>query len=189
MTPAGELPEPATTPELVEDVPARFTPGGSRPTHRAGVPWWTFAAIPFVLILVVKRRRRRVHCDRRLTELAILVTARSWDCQLEWTLHEPLALEAGVDTAVVDIIRQGQLREFERQDERIVYDFASELLYNRFVQDRTFSAAREELGEAGVVDLIGLIGYYGLVAMTLNACQVPLPKGMGPSLVDCPTFR
>ncbi len=68
VTPAGELPEPATTPELVEDVPARFTPGGSRPTHRAGVPWWTFAAIPFVLILIVKRRRR-VHCDRRLTEL------------------------------------------------------------------------------------------------------------------------
>ena len=69
VTPAGELPEPATTPELVEDVPARFTPGGSRPTHRAGVPWWTFAAIPFVLILVVKRRRRCVHCDTRLTEV------------------------------------------------------------------------------------------------------------------------
>ena len=133
--------------------------------------------------------RYHTKLDRRLTELAILITARSWDCQLEWTLHEPLALEAGVDTAVVDIIRLGQLPEFEKQDERIVYDFASELLYNRFVQDRTFSAAREELGEAGVVDLIGLIGYYGLVAMTLNACQVPLPKGMGPGLVDCPTFR
>lgn len=133
--------------------------------------------------------RNHTKLDRRLTELVILVTARSWDCQLEWTLHEPLALEAGVDTAVVEIIRLGQLPEFEMQDERIVYDFASELLYNRFVQDRTFVAAREELGEAGVIDLIGLIGYYGLVAMTLNACQVPLPKGVKPALVDCPTFR
>ncbi|MEE3187306.1 MAG: hypothetical protein VX285_07240, partial [Actinomycetota bacterium] len=69
VTPVDELSEPATTPELVEDVPARFTPGGSRPTQRAGVPWWTFAAIPFVIILVVKRRRRCVHCDRRLTEV------------------------------------------------------------------------------------------------------------------------
>ncbi len=68
-TPAEGLSEPGTTPGLVEDAPARITPGGSRPTHRAGVPWWTFAAIPFVLILVVKRRRRCVHCDRRLTEV------------------------------------------------------------------------------------------------------------------------
>ena len=133
--------------------------------------------------------RYHTKLERRLTELAILITARSWDCQLEWTLHEPLALEAGVDLAVVEIIRLGQLPEFERQDERIVYDFASELLYNRFVQDRTFVAAREELGESGVVDLIGVIGYYGLVAMTLNACQVPLPKGMAPTLVDCPPFK
>ena len=133
--------------------------------------------------------RYHTKLERRLTELAILITASSWDCQLEWTLHAPLALEAGVDLAVVEIIRLGQLPEFERQDERIVYDFASELLYNRFVQDRTFVAAREELGESGVVDLIGVIGYYGLVAMTLNACQVPLPKGMAPTLVDCPTFK
>jgi len=69
VPPAGELPEPATTPELVDDVPARFTPGGSQPTQRAGVPWWTFAAIPSVIILVVKRRRRCVHCDRRLAKV------------------------------------------------------------------------------------------------------------------------
>ena len=67
--------------------------------------------------------RYHTKLDRRLTELVILVTARSWDCQLEWTLHEPLALEAGVDTAVVEIIRLGQLPEFEMQDERIVYDY------------------------------------------------------------------
>ncbi|HIF66305.1 MAG TPA: hypothetical protein EYG17_06335 [Acidimicrobiia bacterium] len=69
MTSADELPEPATTPGLVEDVPARITPGGSQLTQRAGVPWWTFATIPFVLILVVKRRQRCVHCDRQLTEV------------------------------------------------------------------------------------------------------------------------
>ena len=133
--------------------------------------------------------RFNTRLDRRLSELAILVTARSWDCQLEWTLHEPIALDAGIDASVVETIRMGQFPELEKRDERAVYDFTSELLYNRFVQDRTFNAAREELTEAGVVELIGLIGYYGLVALTLTACQLPLPKGVAPGLVDCPTFK
>ena len=127
--------------------------------------------------------------DRRLSELAILVTARSWDCQVEWTLHQPFALEAGISKAVLDSLRLGQFPEFDKPDERIIYDFTSELLYNRFVQDRSFHAARDELGAKGVVELIGLIGYYGLVAATLNSCQVPLPEGVDPTLVDCPTFK
>jgi 4-carboxymuconolactone decarboxylase len=62
-------------------------------------------------------------------------------------------------------------------------------VYNRFVQERTFANAVATVGDAGVVDLTGLVGYYSMVAMTLNAFQVPLPEGTKPLLVDCPTFR
>jgi len=125
----------------------------------------------------------------RLSELAILVTARFWDCQLEWSLHEPPARDADLSSAVVEAIRLGQYPEFERGDEQLVYDFASELLYNRFVQDRTFLGIADELGDGGAAELAALIGYYSMVAMTLNAFQVPLPAEVPPTLVDCPTFR
>lgn len=125
----------------------------------------------------------------RLSELAILVTARFWDCQLEWSLHEGIARDAELSPAVIDALRMTQYPEFERADEQIVYDFTSELLYNRFVQDRTYGVAVDELGEVGVVELIGLIGYYGMVAMTLNGFHVPMPDDVEPGLRDCPIFH
>lgn len=133
--------------------------------------------------------RYNTQLDARLSELAILVTARAWDCQLEWTLHEPFAAEAGLAPELIEAIRLGQYPEFNREDEQTVYDYVAELVYNRFVQERTFATARDQLGEAGMVELTGLIGYYSMTAMTLNAFQVPLPSGAKPTLVDCPTFR
>jgi 4-carboxymuconolactone decarboxylase len=133
--------------------------------------------------------RYETRLESRLSELAILVTARAWDCQLEWTLHEPFAVEAGLSPELLEAIRLGQYPEFERDDEQTVYDYVAELVYNRFVQERTFAHALELLNDAGVVELTGLIGYYSMAAMTLNAFQVPLPKGTKPTLVDCPTFR
>ncbi|MFH1568427.1 MAG: carboxymuconolactone decarboxylase family protein [Gemmatimonadota bacterium] len=125
----------------------------------------------------------------RLSELAILVTARFWDCQLEWSLHEPIARDTDLSAEVIEAVRLGQYPEFEREDEQLVYDFATELLYNRFVQDRTMSGVLDVLGDVGAVELPALVGYYSMVAMTLNAFQVPLPKEVQPTLVDCPTFR
>lgn len=133
--------------------------------------------------------RYETKLESRLSELAILVTARAWDCQLEWTLHEPFATEAGLAPELLEAIRLGQYPEFDRDDEQTVYDFVAELTYNRFVQERTFAHALDLLNDSGVVDLTGLVGYYSMVAMSLNAFQVPLPKGTKPTLVDCPTFR
>ena len=126
--------------------------------------------------------------EPRLSELAILVTARFWDCQLEWTLHESCAREGGLEEGLIDAVRHRRAPEFAHADERCVYEYALELLNDHQVQDRTFNGASECLGVAGIVDLTGLIGYYSMVAMTLNACQVPLPDGRQPALVDCPTF-
>ena len=133
--------------------------------------------------------RFRSRLEPRFSELAILVTSRAWDCQTEWSLHEPHGLEAGLAPEIVEAVRLSQYPEFEQEDEQSVYDFAAELVYNRFVQERTFAHVVEAIGEAGVVDLTGLVGYYSMVAMTLNAFQVPLPPGSKPLLVDCPTFR
>ncbi|MEE2659228.1 MAG: carboxymuconolactone decarboxylase family protein [Candidatus Latescibacterota bacterium] len=125
----------------------------------------------------------------RLSELAILVTSRAWDCQLEWTLHEPVAREAGLTPEIIDAVRLSQYPEFLRPDEQAVYDYSAELVYNRFVQERTFSQAMEAIDNAGIVELTGIVGYYSMVAMTLNGFQIPLPEDTKPSLVDCPTFR
>jgi 4-carboxymuconolactone decarboxylase len=133
--------------------------------------------------------RYRSRLEPRFSELAILVTSRAWDCQTEWSLHEPHAIEAGLAPELVEAVRLSQYPEFEREDEQSIYDFAAEMVYNRFVQERTFANAIDIIGDAGVVDLTGLVGYYSMVAMTLNAFQVPLPEGTKPLLVDCPTFR
>ncbi len=133
--------------------------------------------------------RYRTCLEPRLSELAILVTARFWDCQVEWSLHEPFAVEGGLSEAVIDAVRHGREPDFGRDDERAVFEYASELLNNRFVPDDVFNAAQDAVGTTGVVELTGIAGYYSLVAQTLNAFQVPLPEGCRPTLTDCPTFE
>ncbi|MDE3257102.1 MAG: carboxymuconolactone decarboxylase family protein [Gemmatimonadota bacterium] len=133
--------------------------------------------------------RYRTCLEPRLSELAILVTARFWDCQVEWSLHEPFAAESGLNEGIIDAVRHGRDPDFGRDDERAVYEYVSELLDNRFVPDDVFNAAQEAVGTAGVVELTGIAGYYSLVAQTLNAFQVRVPEGCAPTLVDCPTFN
>ncbi len=119
---------------------------------------------------------------RRLNELAILMTARAWDAQFEWYAHHRLALEAGLDPAVAADIAEGRRPAAMRDDEAVVYDFCAELRASRTVGDATLAAALGLLGEAGVVDLIAVSGYYDLVSMTLNVAEVALPDGLAPPL-------
>ena len=133
--------------------------------------------------------RYRTSLEPRLSELAILVTARFWDCQIEWTLHEPCAREGGLDEAIIDAVRRRHRPDFSRSDEASVHDYATQLLRDHVVTDASYDAVLAELGNGGVVDLTGIVGYYSMVAMTLNACQVPLGPGREPTLVDCPTYR
>lgn len=111
----------------------------------------------------------------RLSELAILVTAAFWRSRFEWFAHAGPARAAGLTEATIEAIRTGSEPEFAAEDERAVYRFARALHGRHEVDDETFAAARAAFGPKGVVDLIGLLGYYTLVAMTLNACRVGLP--------------
>lgn len=104
----------------------------------------------------------------RLSELAILATAREWQSQAEWYIHLPIAVEAGLPAAAAEQIRLGREPVFEQEDERVIWAFAIELYRNKRVADATYARALDLFGIEVVVNLIGLLGYYALVAMTLN---------------------
>lgn len=112
-----------------------------------------------------------------LSELAILVVARHWRAQAEWAIHAPLAQKAGVPAQAIAVILSGGDPDLADPTAQLVYDYANELLRSTRVSDLLHGRAIEALGEKSVVDLVGLIGYYGLVALTLNAFEVPVPAG------------
>jgi 4-carboxymuconolactone decarboxylase len=104
----------------------------------------------------------------RLSELAILVTAARWRSQAEWHIHYPIALAAGLPASVADAIQAGTRPLFDHPDDALVHDFAIELHESKRVSDATFDAAVARFGHEIVINLVGLLGYYSLVAMTLN---------------------
>lgn len=118
----------------------------------------------------------------RLNEFAILVTARAWGAQLEWVAHHPLALEAGLDPAVADELARGKRPRAMDDDEAAIYQFCTELHETKGVSDATFAAVADRFGERGVIDLIGVTGYYTMMAMVINVAREPLPGGIAPPL-------
>lgn len=111
----------------------------------------------------------------RLSELAILITARYWSAEFEWSHHKQPALDAGLDPHIVEAIRQRKTPEFSKDDEKAVYDFSTELQNNRVVSNPTYNKAIELLGQDAVVDLVGILGYYSLISMTINAFEIDAP--------------
>jgi 4-carboxymuconolactone decarboxylase len=118
----------------------------------------------------------------RLSELAILVTARYWSSQYEWHAHHPFALKGGLPAQVAADLAQGRKPAGMNDDEAAVYDFCTELHERKTVSDATYKRALERFGERGVVDLVGVSGYYTLVSMVLNVARHPLPEGASPPL-------
>jgi 4-carboxymuconolactone decarboxylase len=118
----------------------------------------------------------------KLNELAIIITARHWTSQYEWYAHRRAAQNAGLSQSIIDAVAAGTRPASMAADEQAVYDFVNELLTTKQVSDATFKAAKDTFGERGVVDLIGVTGYYGLVSMLLNVDRYPLPEGTKPEL-------
>jgi 4-carboxymuconolactone decarboxylase len=111
----------------------------------------------------------------RLSEFVILITAREWSAGYEWYAHHPLAMRGGLDPAIAAAVAEGRRPEAMAADEAAVYDFCLELHRNRSVSDPTYARALEQVGEQGIVDIIGLSGWYTLVSMVLNTARVPVP--------------
>ena len=117
-----------------------------------------------------------------LSELAILVVARTWGSEFEWLVHKPIALAAGVPADAVEAIRTGRAPRLEDPAQSAVYAFCAALLSEHRVDDVLYADAVEALGETGVVDLVGILGYYSLISMTINAFRVPPPADAEPEL-------
>jgi 4-carboxymuconolactone decarboxylase len=124
--------------------------------------------------------------EPRLREMVILMTARTWTQQFEWHVHHPLALRAGLPQAVTDAIAEGRRPGDMTEDEAVVHDVVTELERNRSVSDATYARAVTRFGEQGVVDLVGTVGYYSLLAMLMNVARTPLPAGAEPALAPLP---
>ena len=130
--------------------------------------------------------RYRNSLPKRLSELAILIVARVWTQQFEWHHHERYAREAGLDATLIAALAEGGRPSGLAEDEAVVYDFAWELHANRSVSDGTYARALAALGEKGIIDLVGIAGYYGLLAMAMNVARTPLPAGLAPPLPPMP---
>jgi len=118
----------------------------------------------------------------KLNELAIILVGRHWTSQFEWQAHHRAALQAGLSPAICDAIAEGRRPQNMAKDEEVVYNFVTELLNTTQMSDATFNATKAAFGERGIIDLIGVMGWYTTVSMVLNVDQHPLPDGQAPPL-------
>ena len=130
--------------------------------------------------------RYRSAIGRRLTELAVLATARHWDQPVEWAIHAPIAIAESIAEAHVAAIGAGEAPAFAREDERVVHAAAVEVLATRRLSDATHGAALALLGERGVIDLLGIVGYYSLLSVVMNGAATDAPAHDGPPLLPLP---
>jgi 4-carboxymuconolactone decarboxylase len=126
--------------------------------------------------------RYRSAIGQRLSELAILLTARQWSQPVEWAIHAPIALREGLPAEIVDAIAQGRRPSRMEEDEALVYEFCEELHRERSVSDATWRRAVARLGEHGVMDLVALAGYYAMLAMVMNAARTAVPSSSAAAL-------
>jgi len=117
---------------------------------------------------------------RRLSELAILVTARHWTAQYEWFAHENQAIEQGIAKEIVEAIRHRKTPPFAKKDEQLVYAICSELYENKKVSDATYNAAVAGLGQQMVIELMTIASFYAMIAMFLVTFEAPVPGGKLP---------
>lgn len=121
--------------------------------------------------------REGTDVPRKLSELAILVTARAWNARYEWYAHERTAADCGLDGKIIEAIQTNETPEFQDPQEECVYNATLELHRDKTVSDPTYAAAVAALGEDRVIDLVAIIGFYTMVAITLNTFNAPLPEG------------
>jgi 4-carboxymuconolactone decarboxylase len=173
------LPEldPAVLSERQTEVHRKI--GASHGGHVRG-PWAVALRVPEVAYhthALYERLCRDTKLGKRLFELMVLVVARHWTSQFEWHTHEKYAREAGISDAVIEAIRARQTPLFGREDEQLVYDVVSELSETKALSPDTYERAQNSFGDALLVELVSAAGLYTMVAMMLNAFDVPIPDG------------
>ena len=128
--------------------------------------------------------RFKTSLEPRLSEFAILCTARIWRAQYEWHAHAPIAEKAGVKPEAIRDIKAGRTPKKAAKDERAIFDFVQELYRKHRVSERTYKRVQGYLGDKATVELVGILGYYTGVSMILNIFNVPLPEGTTPYFAE-----
>jgi len=126
--------------------------------------------------------RLKSNFSPRLSEFAIVITARAWDCDYVFNAHADAAVKGGIAQSVIDAMIKGERPTLAQSDEKAMYDYCTELFEHHAVSDKSHARARELFGIPGVVELTALIGYYSMVAMTILAHEMPLQEGARPLL-------
>ena len=122
----------------------------------------------------------------QISELVILMTARRWTQQFEWHAHYGIALRSGIESVVLEAIAEGRRPTSMSGDQATAYDVVDELFKIGTLTDQTYSAAVATFSDAGLLEIIGLVGYYGFLAMVMNVARTPLPDGVDPPLPSLP---
>ncbi len=128
--------------------------------------------------------RYQTTLEPRLSELAILVCGRHWTSHHEWTAHKREGLKAGMDPEVIAAIAARRTPSLRDAREQAVYDVSTTLLSTGRVPKPLYEAGVAALGERGMVELVGILGYYCLVALTLNTFELGIPGSIAPELND-----
>lgn len=130
--------------------------------------------------------RFRSSLPPRLSEFVILLTARRWTQQYEWNAHQPLAIKGGLRPDLVKAVADGRRPDGMAEDEDAIYTLWDELQRNQSVSDATYARALGKIGEQGIIDTLGITGYYTMLAMVMNTARTPLPDGAKPELTPLP---
>jgi 4-carboxymuconolactone decarboxylase len=148
---------------------------------RKKAPWGPFAMLMYSPQLMNNARamgdylRYNSAFDARLSEFAILITAREWTQDYEWYVHYPIAIKAGLKPEIAQALKEGRRPDGMSEDETIVYNFTMELQKNKQVSDTTFVKTENRFGKKGAIDLAGIAGYYTFLAMEMNMARHPIP--------------
>jgi 4-carboxymuconolactone decarboxylase len=160
-----------------------------RKTDLTGPPWTVMLRDPDWIVPALEMRlhvQARPVLGNKLTEFAILIAAREWTNNYEWNAHSAAAAQAGLNAAIIAAVADGRRPEHAADDEEILYDFCAELLHNKSVSDATYARALAKFGEAGVVEIANIEGYYVYLSMIMNTARSPVPAGAKPQLAAFP---
>lgn len=172
---------PAMAPEQMSEAQqqaAALLAAGPRGSMKG--PFWPMLRSPEFMNVAQKVGeyiRWKCPLDKRINEMAALIGARAWTQQYEWWAHYPQAIAAGLKKDIADAIAAGRRPSGMAADEEVLYDFVTELLANKSVSDPTYARAVGQFGEGGVIDLLGILGYYTMLAMIMNVSRTSIPKG------------
>jgi 4-carboxymuconolactone decarboxylase len=150
---------------------------------RKKAPWGPFAMLIYSPELMNNARamgdylRYNSAFDSALSEFAILITAREWSQDYEWSVHYPIAIKAGLKPEIAQALKEGRRPEGMSEEQTIVYDFTIELQRYKQVSDVTFAKTEKRFGKKGAIDLAGIAGYYTFLAMEMNMARRPAPIG------------